>query len=53
MASVVHAEEITAILTADEISATSPVNINYAESSDSDDHVPPSTIQHTTLEVAN
>jgi hypothetical protein len=52
-ASVVHAEQITAIVTEDEISVTSPVNINQTESSDSDDHVPPSTIQHTTPGVAN
>jgi hypothetical protein len=54
MASVAHGEQITAIVTEDEISVTSPDNnINHTESSDSDDHVPPSTVQHTTAGVAN
>jgi len=53
-ASDVHAEQVTAIVTEDEISLTSPDNnINHTESSDSDDHVPPITIQHTTPGVAN
>jgi hypothetical protein len=53
-ASAVHAEQVTATVTEDEISVTSPDNNNnHTESSESDEHVPPSTIQHTTPGVAN
>jgi hypothetical protein len=48
-ASIIPDEQITTILTEDEISVS---DFNDTESSD-DDHIPPSPAQHTTEGVAN